>query len=136
MLDIGWQPDPRMHALLIDGANRWREAWVGESANRDSNQLRLALQCVVDRCAANGAEVIGNLGAGIADANKRIRGTANLNALRGEARLRAKDTASSTLTRKAVAHRDANWIARRLHPELTAATGSCASEHCHVIVLS
>ena len=90
----------------------------------------------MDRCATNGAEVIADLGAGIADANKRIRGAANLNALRGEASLRAKDTASSALTREAMAHGDANWIARRLQGELTAATGSCASKRCHVIVLS
>jgi hypothetical protein len=136
MLDIGWQPDPRMHALLVDGTTRWREARIGESPNRDNNQLRFALCCVMDSCATNGAEVIGNLGAGIADPNKRLRGAANFNALHGEASLRTKDTASSALTRKAMAHGDANWIARRLHGQLTAATGSCASEHCHVIVLS
>jgi hypothetical protein len=45
--------------------------------------------------------------------------------------LRTKDTASSALAREAMARGDANWIARRLHGELTAATGSCTSERCH-----
>src|SRR5205814_2662158 len=90
----------------------------------------------MDRRATSGAEVIGNLAARIADANKHIRSAANLNALRGEPSLRTKNAASSALTRKAMTHGDANWIARRLHGELTAATGSCASGRWHVIVLS
>src|SRR5205814_508366 len=90
----------------------------------------------MDRRATSGAEVIGNLAARIADANKHIRSAANLNALRGEPSLRTKNAASSALTRKAMTHGDANWIARRLYGELTAATGSGASGRWHVIVLS
>src|SRR5436853_7130814 len=90
----------------------------------------------MDGCTTSGTKMVGDLGAGVAGANEHTGTAANLNAVRGEARLGSKNAARSPLTRKAMAHSDANWIARRLHGELATATGSCASERCHGSVLS
>lgn len=70
MLDIRRDANPSVHARFVDRAKGRRKVRVGESAYRNTNDIGMAFQHVMNGCAADGAEMKRCLAAGIADSNK------------------------------------------------------------------
>jgi len=70
MLDVGRDANPGMHVLFVDRANRQRKVRIGESTHRNANDIGMAFDYVMNRCAAGGTEMKRCLASGIANANE------------------------------------------------------------------
>ena len=78
----------------------------------------------MNRPTADRAKVERDFGTRVADANKGCRSTSDGHGVRMKARLYAKHAASSALTLKTMADRNADRISHSINAELTAATRS------------
>ena len=67
MLRIRWRNDPSVHALLIDGDTRCREAWIGERSDGYGQILFHPFGLVVDRSGTVGAKMERDAGAFVTD---------------------------------------------------------------------
>ncbi|GLR14359.1 hypothetical protein GCM10007907_31490 [Chitinimonas prasina] len=120
VLRISWRYNPAVHALLIDGDTRRREARIGECPYGNGEVRIQPAQLVVDRSTAMGAKVEPDLRAFIPDPHILGRGACKHYLLATESGLLAKDAARPALAGQAVADGDAHRFADDLGRELTA----------------
>lgn len=118
-----------MARLLPHRDLRRRELRIGESTDRDDDDVAEALALPVDRRAADRAEVEGHLAAALGDA-RPLRGLArDADLTGGKARLIADHRAGAALAREAMAHRHPRRLARDGEMELAAVAGGVAGGH-------
>ena len=116
-----------MLAFFIDGERRGGEVGCCERADGYANAAFPDL--VVNRSAADWAEVERDLAALIADANVSLRFTFDLHRFAAKARLRSEHAAGSTLAREAVANPYPNRVFADGCGELPAAARGCSCGH-------
>lgn len=89
----------------MDGERRLGKFRIGESAYGNCDPVRLSLEAVADRGTAVGAKAMGDLRAGVGDANVLLEFALDRHRPVRKPRLRPEHAPRSALARDTVAHR-------------------------------
>ncbi len=115
MLDVVGQGRPGMSGYLIDGYARRGELRIGERTDGYADDVRVIARLIINRRAAIGAEVEGDLISAVGRAHVNFAFAANVDLATRKTSLRSEYASGPALTRQAVAHRYSDGLALRRH---------------------